>query len=320
MNTYKVNQQISRLPIIFLSTSLLKTKTGKPYITGELYDGSVRMQYNAWNWTADAPAQNTVYTISGSVTVYAGNLQINITELDLAPDVDISYFRPSWPVDLADVKEDCVTTISCCVKDDYLRALAIKALDDPRWLTTPAAVSVHHAFNGGVLVHSRDVMHLADSIGQSAADLAWRDLLLVGGLLHDIGKLDGYAFDVVTPVMTTEGTLEEHAILGCAAIDKLHEDLQVNFDKDSLRCKKTKILLKHIIASHHDKQEYGAAAVPQCIEAHIVSMADCINARIQMIAEASNDTDDVYTKKIWALGNRQHINCLELEKWLNTEQ
>ncbi len=74
--------------------------------------------------------------------------------------------------------------------DDLLGA------DSPTWARfrdAPAAKRLHHAWRHGLLEHS---LLVAQGVAALAAIFPGldRDLALTGALLHDVGKLDTYAF------------------------------------------------------------------------------------------------------------------------------
>jgi 3'-5' exoribonuclease len=170
--------------------------------------------------------------------------------------------------------------------------------------TIPAAIGVHHAYVGGTLILSLSVAKKSLALANTVQE-ANTDLCVVGGLLHDVGKLQAYGMDLTTIRMTNTGKLFEHAHLGASMIMDIaaaHMTAKASTDYDKL------MLLQHIILSHHGTLEFGAVVEPQCIEAHLVHIADDADAKCEMIIAASNKTDDYWTDKIWGLNNRQMIS------------
>lgn len=63
----------------------------------------------------------------------------------------------------------------------------------PGYFTSPAALEAHHAFPGGLAVHSLEVAQIAAAIPRSRlSNPIGRDLLLAAGLTHDLGKIGMY--------------------------------------------------------------------------------------------------------------------------------
>lgn len=63
-----------------------------------------------------------------------------------------------------------------------------------RFWTMPAARRHHHAFPGGLAVHSLEVA--TDLAGQTGLKDSERDLCIAAGLLHDVGKVWAYCEDM----------------------------------------------------------------------------------------------------------------------------
>ena len=147
----------------------------------------------------------------------------------------------------------------------------------------PAAVTVHHAYRGGLLEH---VLKLAE-VGGALADAygADADLLLAGAILHDIGKLDELRYDGVTSY-TRDGNLLGHITIGAmivreaaAAIDGFPEDLRVR--------------IEHLVVSHHGQRELGSPVEPMSAEAFILSAIDDLDARLHQVRRhIANDTGE----------------------------
>ena len=303
---FKVNEIIS-LPLVVTSAVARETKAKKPYLQLELYDGTDTIQGNYWDWTSGKiPEKNTILDVSGQVTEYAGNKQINIKSLSTNTTKHLSEFTPKSTVDLGSIYMQAIQLASS-VHDEFLMNLTLSILEDLRykWLEVPGARGVHHAFVGGTLVHSVAVAKVAKAISQQYPE-ANEDLCVVGGLLHDLGKLFTYTLNGITIDMTSEGMLYDHTFMGAEFVGNYVENLTLHAE-DPCVAEKLEIL-RHIILSHHGVLEFGAAVPPMCIEAHIVSKADGVDAAIQQVIEASRKVGDVkFTDRIYPLGNRPQI-------------
>jgi 3'-5' exoribonuclease len=137
----------------------------------------------------------------------------------------------------------------------------------------PAAVTVHHAYPGGLIDHILKVADTCEALG--AAYGADRDLLFAGAVLHDIAKLD----ELTTGEATTysrDGNLIGHVTLGVMVARESITRLE-GFP-DRLRAQ-----LEHLIVSHHGSRQLGSPVEPMTIEALILSAADDLDAKIDQV-------------------------------------
>jgi 3'-5' exoribonuclease len=100
----------------------------------------------------------------------------------------------------------------------------------------------------------------------------YRDLLLTGAILHDIGKLEelrwGTTFDY-----TLEGQLVGHITLGVVMIEKKLATLP-GFPPQ------LRMLVEHIVLSHHGKLEFGSPKQPMIPEAVLFHYLDDLDAKM----------------------------------------
>lgn len=153
----------------------------------------------------------------------------------------------------------------------------------------PAAVTLHHAYTGGLLEHSVSVALGARDMARHYADFKIPvsiDLVIAGALLHDIGKLEAYTINPA-PQVTPAGSTVEHITLGYAMFTKLAEAEKLD--------KNIAMALGHILVSHHGMREYGSPVTPVTPEAFIVNAADDADFKLSywksQIDALNNDTD-----------------------------
>lgn len=294
------------ITLVVKSATARETRAKKPYLALEFYDGTDTINGNYWDWASgNIPAVNTILDVRGQVTEWQGNKQLNVSSLKTNKDVHISAFMPTSGVDVMQTYKDAYD-LMCQVYDDALRTIALGALDELRqlWITVPGAKAMHHAYIGGTLVHSYGVAKLAKAIAANVPE-ANADLCVVGGMLHDLGKLFTYTMDGISIGMSDEGMLYEHVFMGAEFVGNF-ADSHVDLDSGTNELKVR--LLRHIILSHHGKLEYGSPVLPMCIEAHIVSAADMLDASIEQVRTAARKAGKAaWTDKIYPLGNRAHI-------------
>ena len=148
-----------------------------------------------------------------------------------------------------------------------------------KYLIWPAAKSFHHAYRGGLAEHSLEVYRFITSdydgvtgFMNEEVDVDW-DLLHTAALLHDIAKISEYDYQDGACSFTTTGELIGHLCLGAIWVSSAMNKIP-DFPKDLA------IHLIHIILSHHERLDWGAAVVPKTKEATLFHMADNRSAKL----------------------------------------
>jgi 3'-5' exoribonuclease len=173
----------------------------------------------------------------------------------------------------ADLRELLAT-----VQDRDLRALldAVFGADAPTWSryrSAPAAKRFHQAYRHGLLEHSLSVAQAVSAISATFPGID-RDVAVAGALLHDIGKLDAYAFVAGSEIeMTDAGKLQGEIPLGYYRVRRLIEEI------DGFHPRTAEAVL-HIVLSHHGSLEHGSPVVPCTREATLVHFCDNLGGRL----------------------------------------
>lgn len=300
----EVNQQVT-ITLLVKSAIDRKTKANKPYLAMEFFDGSDTISGNYWDWGGqNIPAKNAVLDVRAQVTEWQGTKQLNIKGMTTNTVVPVTDFLPTSTNDIGEIYKDAYALVAD-TKDEFLRDLALSILEELRelWVTIPGARGIHHAYVAGTLVHSYSVARIAKAIAEVSSG-ANVDLCVIGGMLHDLGKLFTYKMDGVAIDMTDEGMLFDHIFMGAEFIGNYADN---HYRMDTI-CEAKLEMLRHIILSHHGKREFGAVAVPMSIEAHIVHHADAVDAAAEQVRDQSAKVGVTkWTDKIWALENRPHL-------------
>jgi 3'-5' exoribonuclease len=115
---------------------------------------------------------------------------------------------------------------------------------------------------------------LASLVCRHYADLD-RDLVLVGVLFHDLGKLRELGAMPVNDY-TLEGRLVGHVVIGrdllierCAAIEGFPQDLR--------------LLLEHLVLSHQGRKEFASPVEPMTPEALALHFIDDLDSKINQL-------------------------------------
>ncbi|MCP4173204.1 MAG: HD domain-containing protein [Fuerstiella sp.] len=229
--------------------------------------------------------------VKGKVQLYQGGLQMIVTRIETASDanydMDDFHAQPQANVGpLLDRLKELLGSLKC----PRLQALAECFMTDKELVdnlcAAPAGVKAHHAYQGGLIEHVVSMSEVADRICDHYPNLN-RDLLLLGVLMHDLGKVRELSWDP-TLAYTDEGQLLGHMNI---AIEILNEKLQLvraelgggEVDgEDVLR-------LKHMILSHHGTLEFGSPRLPMTPEAVVLHHIDNLDAKLHEFTRSIED-------------------------------
>ena len=191
-------------------------------------------------------------------------------------------------------------TLDALVVEAYqsvARTMLARHLDAFR--TIPAAKSVHHSFLSGLLMHTSNMLRLADFLAGLYGEIIDRSLLLTGTLLHDFAKEKEFTFSGLGLVTdySLPGQLIGHLVMGAQEVQQCAQELGISEEKS--------LLLQHMILSHHGEPEFGAAVRPMCAEAELLSEIDLIDSRMEIYAEALQDLPvGSFSNRIFALDKK----------------
>ena len=287
---------------------ILKTPTpqvaanGKPFLPGAISDRTGAMELKVWDYTGPLSAadEGTVVKVRGTVGEYRGTPQFTAGRIRPAAEddpVDVSALVPTAPIDRRRVMEELRETVNTIADPDY-RAVAEDMLTahGDALEAIPAAKSVHHAFLGGLLMHTANMLRLADFLAGMYPETVDRSLLLAGTLLHDMAKEQEFVFSQLglATDYSVRGQLLGHLVMGAQETAAAAARLGVPEEKS--------VLLQHLILSHHGEPEFGAAVRPLCAEAELLSLIDAIDSRMEIYRETYETMDaDTFSPRIFAL-------------------
>lgn len=294
------------------NAQLGRTKNGKPFLKCLLKDKSGELPARMWSIDQPTfrriPAEGFVF-VEGQTQPYQGELQFIISSIDRTePTPD--QLRDLLPVSAFDPAEMLaeVTSILGTVEHPALKALVQCYLEDRPLMDAfrqcPAAKSMHHAYLGGLLEHTLNLLRLADRICPLYPQIN-RDIVLIGLFLHDLGKTRELMWDR-SFAYTDRGELIGHIVEGAIM---LHDKVDMLRREKGVRLPKyAAMVLQHIILSHHGVPEFGAAKVPMTPEAILVAMLDNLDAKTNIALSAARPERDSplelggnFTEKQWAL-------------------
>lgn len=256
------------------------TREGNSYLNLKLADKTGDVHGRIWNnaeIVAKSFDKDDFIKVRARAISYQGVLQLNITEVRRCLDDEINpkEFLPESEKNKEEIFANLKEAISQ-IKDFYLKRLLELIFADnvlmEEFKQVPAAKGLHHAYLGGLLEHTLNVVNLIQDIAKRYKGINI-DLLIAGGILHDIGKVKELnykrSFDY-----TDRGRLLGHIVLGVEIVeDKIR---QIEGFPDELA-----MLLKHLIISHHGEYEYESPKRPMTLEALILYYLDDLDAKVE---------------------------------------
>ena len=237
--------------------------------------------------------------VKGKIQLYQGALQMIVTGIDAVSQNDFDeedfLIQPHANVEpLLDRLKELISTISC----DRLRTLGDCFLNDDQLIedlcSAPAGVRAHHAYQGGLIEHIVSMAEVADRLCGLYSQVN-RDLLLLGVLMHDLGKVRELSWDPAL-AYTDEGQLLGHMNM---AVEILNDELlETRGQMGGTEVDAEDILrLKHMILSHHGSLEHGSPRVPMTLEAIVLHQIDNLDAKLHEFTRSIED--DVNKQSAW---------------------
>lgn len=279
--------------VLIKDYSIQTTKHGKEYIVGKLQSG-IDMSFKAWgNSAAFTKLKNEAYEnvpayIMGNGDDYGGVMSL---VLDTVQAVDgytpDQFFLMKYNINA--YWEALIKSVASVVQPKGLelcnKLLFENAEVAERFKVEFAARSHHDNCKGGLLAHTYKVvtmtvrvlsMYQGITAKHGVQDADMRDLMVIGALLHDIGKILEMQFGAYQP-----GAIVTHKYLGAEMIAALKPEIVAAYDEDWY------YQLISIILEHHG--EWGEK--PKTVLAQVIHLVDCFDAHITDITQAVEAVD-----------------------------
>ena len=249
---------------------------------------------------------NTVIKVRATINMWKDGEQLKIDRIrNLKPneEVDMSELVPCAPQSPQKMYYE-IFAVTEGFNDPDLKLITQYLLkENKEALMRWPALKLHHAMRGGLLYHTLTMLESAKAIIGVYKRLypsLSSELVYAGIILHDIAKTRELVVGELglASAYSTEGQLLGHLDLGMAMIERAAAELMINDE--------TKMLLQHIVMSHHGVPEFGSPKPPMFPEAEIVSEVDLLDARLfEMYDALSGIVTGGFTERLWALDNRQ---------------
>lgn len=269
----------------FLLSSLAlrdKRGTGEQYLALLLSDKTGSFEARMWDEFASAAAtcaEGCYVKAQGQISRYNGKFQITLSRMRLAADseIDTSDFVPTTKFNIEEMWAELRGYVDEFANSD-LRRLVFAFLDDPEigqaYKAAPAAKVLHHAWLGGLLEHVLTLVRVCRVTAPFYPEVD-PDLLITGAILHDIGKVRELSWGSSFRY-TLEGQMIGHISIAQGMLREKVGGLP-GFPE------RLRVLVEHMILSHHGRHEFGSPKLPMTPEALLLSALDDLEAKMQAV-------------------------------------
>jgi 3'-5' exoribonuclease len=282
---------------------LLTSRSGNFYIDLTLSDRSGEINAKFWDANRqlyESFAVDDFVMVRANVETYMDKPQLKVSHVKRLEEEEINLadFLPASERDTKEMLEELHELIAG-VKDPALGALLNEFFGDEEFakafVRCPAAVSLHHAFLGGLLEHTLAVARMALDVANRYPVLD-RDMFLAGALLHDLGKV--YEIEHVRAFKYSDrGQLLGHLTIGAEEIAKRAGEIK-DFPPEKL------MQIQHLILSHHGQFEFGSPKLPMTAEAMALHYLDNLDAKMEALRVAE-PVDGSWTGRMYMFDDRR---------------
>lgn len=194
--------------------------------------------------------------------------------------------------------DDCIENLLEFCTDEDLKGFILRQADDlfPIYSKYPAATSVHHAFPGGLLNHTYQMLHLLEGLYPvyPYPDDIKVERIIISALFHDWGKICEYNIE---GEKLENGFLLGHIYMSANYLNNLLRDFYIKKKSKLEEADKREInFIVHCVLAHHGQLEFGSPVLPCIPEAQLLNYIDNISAKADIFSTTGN------MEKAFALG------------------
>lgn len=269
---------------LVVEKNLAYSQKGAPYLSVKLRDRSGDIEGRVWdNVAALDPLfrKGDIVAVQGRAVSYRDATQLALLDIRRMEETGIDPWD-YFPTTKGDVEEmfAALAGYADAIANPWLKKLLAAFLNDAdlaaRLKRAPAAKGFHHAYLGGLLEHTLSMVRILDFLAGHYPTVN-RDMLIAGGILHDIGKIEEFTYDRAIDY-TTPGRLIGHIIMGTEMIDRRIGAIEGFPEELALE-------LKHVVLAHHGELDFGSPKRPKTVEALIVHFIDDLDAKVMAFRE-----------------------------------
>ena len=260
--------------------ALLTAKNGRPYAKFKMSDktGSIEaMLFEYDPEPAHTLKDGEVFFLSGKMDSYNGKIQCKPTNSITKMDVfELNDFTKATKYDIEEMWSKLVNYIAT-FEHHNLKAVAEDIMLRNEWAPLfkrcPAATGMHHAFIGGLLEHTLEMVEIGDLLLKQSCfkGKVDRDLSLFGLMFHDFGKIFEYSPEAGFKKIES-GILVGHIPMVSAAV--YHSCAMLGVPDEERNH------MMHVILAHHGQIIWGSPVEMATPEAAFVHYIDNMHATV----------------------------------------
>jgi 3'-5' exoribonuclease len=287
-----VPNEIVTAQFLVISKEVRQKKSGEPYLSLQFCDRTGEIEAKMWDNVAEVMNsfdRDDFVKVKGLAQLYQNRSQFTVHKLRRLEEHEVEP-EDYFPCSDRDPDEMFMELwdIIAGLKNEHLRALLHAVFNDTQlaafFKIAPAAKSIHHACRGGLMEHVLSLCQLCRITASHYKDIDL-DLLLTGAILHDIGKLEELSYSRSFSY-TAPGQLLGHIVIGLRMVGEKIDELP-DFPP------KLRVLIEHMIISHHGLLEFGSPKVPLFLEALLLHHLDNLDSKMEsMRAAVGRDQGD----------------------------
>lgn len=202
-------------------------------------------------------------------------------------------------VDINNAESLILKIVEDHIFDEKTQELALNPLSNRDFCFFPASLKWHHAYVGGLIIHTSEVLDIATSMAKIDYVDANIETIILSAIWHDYGKIFDYSVwnesiydklvhsleegELITPSSTVE-TVLKNAFSYNSHRDKIrhlarsyHEFLKAAEEIYGENLPSNTEDICHCILAHHGRIEWNSPVEPQIAEAHILHSADMVS-------------------------------------------
>ncbi len=296
INQLQAGETVEDQVFLIDSKDLRTTNNGSLYIHCVLRDKTGQLLSRIWQASQamfDQMPEGGFMRFKGRAENYKGAMQFIIDAMRPCDPgtIDLADFMPRTEEDIDVMFEQVKHALRTIKHPAVLQLVKQFICDEPlmeRFRKAPAAVQMHHAFIGGLLEHTRNVLELALLVVPRYPEVSL-DLVLAGVFLHDLGKTAELNYETSFQY-SNRGQLIGHIVQCTIWIEDKVKAVEAEagqpFPQD------IKDALQHLVLSHHGTYEFGSPKLPAMPEAVAIHYLDNLDAKLQMYtSKIRNDPD-----------------------------
>ena len=244
-------------------------------------DTEEQFTVSVWDVAPDMPPVPGQLVRFHNMRVFNGNRSCSLSDMVIGLEADEThplYNLIPRPISQEKWGETIEHLLTYCNDTDLVRVIVDFAdkLYKP-YSEYPAATSVHHAYPGGLLNHTYQMLHMLDGLYPCLPYEIKVERCILAIIFHDYGKVYEYNRQGDTqPDMYLLG----HIYIGAHKLQNVLEQQQI--DQGEIK------RIIHCVLAHHGQREFGSPVLPCTQEASIVSYLDNISAKVDCMEGAAD--------------------------------